>query len=91
MGLHSHGKEWIKGSGGDHVHKRYYFHLGFFCKNMTLLEEDPPETYYQLSDLFSAVDIEDNANFDVIVGMNILRHCDLEFKRNGDFKVIIPA
>lgn len=86
MDLISHGKRMVMGSGGTWEHKRYCFYLGVFCRAQHRPES---ETYYQLADPQDAVDIDDNARFDVIIGMDILKRCDMSFHRSGEFSITI--
>jgi len=87
LGLISHGKLSVTGAGGTWPHRRYWFYLGFFCQ--PLQRPQDPETYFQLAVPQDAIAIESNANFDVIVGMDVLKTCDMAFNRSGEFTITI--
>ncbi|MDX2143686.1 MAG: hypothetical protein SFV19_10050 [Rhodospirillaceae bacterium] len=89
LGLTSHGKLDVTGAGGTWPHRRYWFYLGFFCKPLGRPHDENGETYFQLALPQDAIAIESNAGFDVIVGMDILKRCDMNFSRSGEFTITI--
>jgi len=86
--LVSYGKTLISGVGGLNAHRTFLFHIGFWCENAQGRADDDGNvdlTYFGLPEAEEAVEIPDNASFDVIIGMNILGKFDLNFSRTGEF------
>ena len=68
------------------MHYLYWAQIGFWA-NGTHDSALEVRTYYSLPLPTEVIDIADNANFDGIIGMDVLQRCDVLFERTGDFEV----
>lgn len=85
-GLISYGKRPVMTGTGLNHHRRYAFHMSLNCESVDPFGNGSP-TIYVLPEPQDAVDLADNYNFDVIIGMNILKHCDMMFRKDGTFTI----
>jgi hypothetical protein len=89
-GLVSHSLSSIVSGGGTRLHRHFSFFLSVECVSVEPGDAHPRSTIYVLPEPQDAIEIEDNQMFDVIVGMNILKRCDMQFDRYGKFIIEIP-
>ena len=88
-GLICTGRRDVFSGRGESRHKVYDFYLGLECESVDGRGQSTP-TVYQLPEPQRAINIPDNAHFDLILGMNILGKCDFRIDRNGQFVIEIP-
>jgi hypothetical protein len=86
--LVSAGKILVQSAGIRRIHRRYLVDIAFWYPTTT--DDGDAEGVQRAHGYFGAgtylaIDIENNDNFDVIIGMDILTKCDFAMWRNGNF------
>lgn len=76
LDLVGRGKRPIGGIGGEEQAERYLFRIALFADGSS------PTLPYAFDDVLG-FELKDAFSFDVLLGMDILRHCDLELSRGG--------
>lgn len=75
-------KKPIHGVNGVNLHYRYFFRLGF-----ELTGSPAP---YMLDATLDGIGRPPNLGFDVLIGMDVLQHCDLHVRRNRSYTLALP-
>ncbi|MGF1550203.1 MAG: aspartyl protease family protein [Sphingomonadaceae bacterium] len=81
LGLVGRGKRPLGSVHGEGQAERYLFRVGIEATDMS----DPAFPF-----IFEEVigfELRDISSFDILLGMDILRRCDLEMRRNGSFRL----
>ena len=90
-GLSYFGKTMVRSARDERPHRVYLFYLGINCETNVVFDDvETTRSYYLLSQVQQAIQIPDNSQFDVIIGMNILSRCDFSITRHGDFTLTLP-
>jgi hypothetical protein len=80
----------VQSAGIRRVHRRYLVDIAFWypakADNVDADEAQPARGYFGAG-TYLAIDIENNDNFDVINGMDLLTKCDFAMWRNGNFSL----
>lgn len=82
LGLESYGKRPLGSARGEEQTPRYFFRIGFQPAN----EGDVPQFPF----IFEEVDgfeLRNSFQFDALIGMDVLRHCDFIMRRNGQWSL----
>lgn len=84
LGLESYGKNRLKSATDEAFVSYYLFRLGPYGNdNEATTAAEAPRLPYVFEDL-DGFSWQRHADFDIILGMDVLRHCDLKVNRSGD-------
>ncbi len=95
LGLMRTGHMQFASLHGPQTHSRYLASIGLWAKrvdsNATSLHFDPAElSLFAIEEPFEVVDMENNANFDMILGFDILKAFSFNFDAsNKMFEIIV--
>jgi hypothetical protein len=82
LGLEAKSKLLIaSATSGPERRRSYGYSLGLFCSGFS----EDAKTLYVIGFEFVAPWFQDNGNFDVLLGMDVLSQGRLTFERGGDF------
>lgn len=82
MGLVGRGKRPIGSAQGEGQAERYVFRVGVHG------DDDAPTLPYVFDDVIG-FELVDSFRFDALIGMDILRLCDFEFRRDGSGMLVV--
>jgi hypothetical protein len=86
LGLVGRGKKPIVGVRGMEQVERYLFRMGFVIGNEQSLSDGAPP-YVLDGDVFG-IEFAETENFDVLIGMDIIRTGDLSLSHHGEFRFV---
>lgn len=89
-GLNQIGVKEIAGVGGQNLHRVVLFHLGVNCESANQFDEQGQKNLFIFPEPQLAVEIPDNSEFDVIIGMNILGRCQWSYEKSSGFILNLP-
>lgn len=87
LGLESHGKKRLRSATEERFVPYYLFRMGFYTTDQVF---EPQRASLALPFVFEDVDgfgWTGSADFDVIVGMDVLSQCDIAFERTGRSRI----
>lgn len=82
---------------GPQTHSRFLASIGFWARRVSAEDDsiafDLAEvSLFQLEDPVELVDMADNANFDLILGFDVLKHLSFSFDRSSRvFELVVPG
>ena len=87
--LRNYGMEWVVGIGGGEPRNSWGMHLGFYYENDADFEGDQhtASALFVVGDPLLAVEIPDKADFDVIIGRDVLTQFGFHLKKGGEWEM----
>lgn len=79
LGLHGLGKRPLVSAQGEGQVERYAFRVGFLPDRSP---DDPPSFPFVFDEVIG-IELTNAFEFDALLGMDILRHCDFSMNRSG--------
>lgn len=69
---------------GPETHTRYLASIGFWAErqNQVHISDDHEKSFFLHNQLIEPVNMNNNANFDAIIGFDILKHYDFSFDKS---------
>jgi len=86
LGLRPMGRKSVVSAAGTNMHNLHTFRLGFILNG----NGDSPSFPYFLDETIEGMSWTDHPIFDVLIGMDVIGLCDLEVRRTGMFKLMLP-
>lgn len=87
-GLIRIGKLFIKNVHSEALHSKFLANIAINTNGVSSHRE-PVIGCFGLPEPVEVIDIDDNARFDAILGMDVLEKFDMRFERSGDFELAI--